>query len=1021
MKFSLRGVSSAAILAGLASALPAWAQAPQPVEQIGQAAPSTTSDEPATSDRVVITGSLIAGTREDQALPVTVFSTEELEEQGAPSALEFAKSLTVSGPTQGEANYHGGSASGNVGYNLRGIGSDKTLMLMNGRRFNDNASMIPAAALARTELLKDGAAVTYGADAVGGVVNFITLDNYTGLEGKVGYKYIDGSDGDYNASILGGYGEGDLNVLWSVEYEHRSPLRYLDRDWASLPFAVNPAPWSTLTNIATFTPRGPLPPGPFIPPPSGQFTLAQEFGPALGAGIRDGNPAQCAAIGGAGPLCNYGYGPYYNLVEDTDTYRAYLQANGAVSEYMNFHAEALYGQLKTVQTISPGLPSSRGPALAVGDAEFFIPVTNPFVSQFMTDKGYAGSPNLAGFTLASASNGYRPFAHNGTTAFGADQIIRNFDGQYWRASVGVDGHFGDSFGFLNDVNYDVALTYNQQLIARTLPDTLGFRMQEALNGFGGPNCSAQDLNPNRFGIQNPAAAGKNGCQWYNPFVTNFVNQPVLGLTNPESGTVRGLPVPAGATSWENSQALQRWLFDDGYVEDINTRLTLDAVLSGRLPVSLPGGNVGWALGFQAQQLEARSVVPSEFNNGATPCAWPGQLPAAPGTPNYTGCTLDRPGPYFFQSPDIPENQDQQSTSFFGEMQLPVLDNFNLAVAVRNEEFSRGLGDTVYKVSGKWDVWGPLSLRASYGTNFQAPPLSLRPGFIQNGQSSYTIAGQFLPAVTETRTDVVPATATSWNAGVIWQSAGFASDHDFRLIVDYFDIETENEFRTLATHNQVANAVWNSANRCAHPLISRIIILVTPETPNGTCTANMTIASFGGARTEFGNGPGVLTSGIDFQADYTLPIGDGDLAIGVSGTQVLKLEDTATTLDGFLITASDDRLGFLNFSGAGVAAPEFRVNTYLNYGLGPHNIRLMLGYVSAVSDDRPGIQYGETGEDWYGLDLHYTFDVTDTLRLFASIVNLEDRDPPGHQIEQSYDPRIASALGRTFELSIKKTF
>jgi iron complex outermembrane recepter protein len=173
MKFTLRGASSAALLLGLAGALPAWAQdtvaGPQPPAEADQA------------DRVVVTGSLIAGTPEDAALPVEVFTNEDLEEQGAPTALEFVKSLTISGPTTGEAYYFGGAGTtGSPSFNLRGIGADKTLTLLNGRRVSEAASSIPSIAIARTEILKDGAAVTYGADATGGVVNFISRDDFTG-------------------------------------------------------------------------------------------------------------------------------------------------------------------------------------------------------------------------------------------------------------------------------------------------------------------------------------------------------------------------------------------------------------------------------------------------------------------------------------------------------------------------------------------------------------------------------------------------------------------------------------------------------------------------------------------------------------------------------------------------------------------------------------------------------------------------------------------------------------------------
>ena len=253
MKFTLRGASSAALIVGLAGFMPAWAQ--DTVATVDQ--PAETAQQESTS-RVVITGSLIAGTPEDAALPVEVFTQEDLEEQGAPTALEFAKNLTISGFTQGEANFQGGSAPGAVSFNLRGIGAEKSLTLLNGRRVSTNVSFIPGAALARTELLKDGAAVTYGADAVGGVINFITRDEFVGLEANASYKYIDGSDGDYTASILGGIGDGDVNFLWSAEYEHRSPLTPDKRDWAITHYSTTLSPGSALSrnNSRASTLRG---------------------------------------------------------------------------------------------------------------------------------------------------------------------------------------------------------------------------------------------------------------------------------------------------------------------------------------------------------------------------------------------------------------------------------------------------------------------------------------------------------------------------------------------------------------------------------------------------------------------------------------------------------------------------------------------------------------------------------------------------------------------------------------------
>ena len=1042
MKFTLRGASSAALLLGLAGSFPAWAQdtvsGPQPP-----------AEESGDSDRVVVTGSLIAGTPEDAALPVEVFTQEDLEEQGSPTALEFAKNLTISGFTQGEANFQGGSAPGAVSFNLRGIGAEKSLTLLNGKRVSQNVSFIPGNAIARTELLKDGAAVTYGADAVGGVINFITRTDFVGLEANASYKYVDGSDGDYTASLLGGIGEGDVNFLWSVEYEHRSALTPDKRDWAVTPYSRNIAPWSALSNIGVYTPRGALPTVITPTGPGGQFTTADEFGAALGAGIYDNSLtvgsrlANCEAIGGAwstptspnAGFCRFGYFPFYNLVEDQDVYRAYGQVNAAVNDDMDFHLDVAYGQVRSATHVSPSLPTSRGPAQAQTGAELFIPRTNPYVNQFLADTGSTLAPTASGFTIAGAASSlYRTFAFQGTSAYGDDTALNEYDYQGFRISGGLTGRLGDWAGMASNVNYDASLTYNQTITRTTAPDMLGHRIQQALNGFGGPNCSAPDLDAGRLGTQNPAAAGKNGCLWLNPFMTSFQSNPALGLTNPQSGSNRNLAAPAGVSGWENSQVLQRWLYDDRESETVATGLTLDLIFSGETGVDLPGGALAWAVGLQGRQLENRQTVPSPFHNGSTPCQWPGQDPISAGRPGFTGC--EQSGPFVFFAPETPERADQQQTAFFGELQIPVLDNLNLSAAVRNEEFSGGIGDTVYKVSGKWDVWGPLSVRGSYGTNYLAPPIGLQAGEVTNGVTNYALAGsQWLPSVTVTDAQIGPATATSWNAGVIWQSEGFAADHDLSIIVDYFNIETSNEFRSLATTNQILNAVYSTTdafNACNHPLAGRVRYQDTPATPGGVCnplspptttpaaTATLT-TSLAGVTTVFGNGPGVLTNGIDYQINYSMPIGPGDFSIGATATQVLELRDTAALLDGFTVEGASNRLGELNLLGAARAAPEWSVNAFTTYRFDDHVFRLQADWRSKVVDDRPGNQFGENGEDPIYIDLIYLFNVTENLRFTAAVENIFDRDPAKYEIEYGYDARLGSALGRTIEVSLKADF
>src|SRR5881275_2948906 len=141
----------------------AYAQAPAPTE--------------ATTERVVVTGSYIPTAETESALPVTVYTAEVLQKAGANTPVEGLRQLpSFVGNTATENDSNGGD--GQAFINLRALGSENTLVLINGRRAFGitNVNAIPIAALARTEVLKDGASAIYGSDAVGGVVNLILLN-----------------------------------------------------------------------------------------------------------------------------------------------------------------------------------------------------------------------------------------------------------------------------------------------------------------------------------------------------------------------------------------------------------------------------------------------------------------------------------------------------------------------------------------------------------------------------------------------------------------------------------------------------------------------------------------------------------------------------------------------------------------------------------------------------------------------------------------------------------------------------
>jgi len=210
----------------------AYAQAPAPVPNAP--APSTE----ATTERVIVTGSYIPTAETESALPVTVYTAEVLKKQGANTPVEGLRQLpSFVGNSATENDSNGGN--GQAFINLRGVGSENVLTLINGRRAFEFADVnaIPIGALSRTEVLKDGAGAIYGSDAVSGVVNFIMLNGpgekpYEGAELFALYGNTSDTDAHVRQVYLrGGVTglDGKVSIAAAGEYYSRANLFSRDR------------------------------------------------------------------------------------------------------------------------------------------------------------------------------------------------------------------------------------------------------------------------------------------------------------------------------------------------------------------------------------------------------------------------------------------------------------------------------------------------------------------------------------------------------------------------------------------------------------------------------------------------------------------------------------------------------------------------------------------------------------------------------------------------------------------------
>lgn len=254
--------------------------------------PTLAFDENEEQNKITVTGYHLKRLDAEGPSPVVTYSKEELEKQGVLSIEDFVRTLNFNIGYQDSTQGSNGPASGAVGLNLRGIGLDSTLVLINGSRVADykglsfvDVSTIPWAAIERIEIVKDGASGIYGADALAGVVNFILKDDFEGHE--VNLSYSDATDGVGSEVQLDWvYGESwdatSLKAVLSVRNEDaifkadRYPGGTVDQrfrggyDWRS--FSASPP---SVFNFASFQ----ITPSPVCPT---EDLLETPFGTACG-------------------------------------------------------------------------------------------------------------------------------------------------------------------------------------------------------------------------------------------------------------------------------------------------------------------------------------------------------------------------------------------------------------------------------------------------------------------------------------------------------------------------------------------------------------------------------------------------------------------------------------------------------------------------------------------------------------------------------------------------------------------
>jgi iron complex outermembrane receptor protein len=435
-----------------------------------QTARTAVAAETAPLEEVVVTGTSIKGLNAETALPVQVLKREDIERTGATTTEDLFRQITSASAAGSVQTAQGtGVQSGSLSaISLRGLGSGRTLVLINGRRSSVygggvggangdsvDISAIPIASIERIEILKDGASAIYGSDAIAGVVNFILKSDYQGLEvnALAGVPTRSGGGTTESVSVFGGFGDlktDKYNATLGINYDHNSAILGSSRPFAS---RYNPQFGNDLTSSFAFPANVILPKGPIGTKGS---TTANPFAGNCGPNsINDVNfPAQC----------RFDNDGFVALQPEQKRLGENFDGHLAVGEDNQLYIEQSFSQTKTTQQVQPVPLSSANPLLP---GNSYIPYLTALLATYPTYNAAAtGALPGTGAFLLPPSSPYYPTAFaaaHGQAGQPLNLIYRDFANgprvteDTANALRGVIGFKGNALGW----DFDTGLLYSE--------------------------------------------------------------------------------------------------------------------------------------------------------------------------------------------------------------------------------------------------------------------------------------------------------------------------------------------------------------------------------------------------------------------------------------------------------------------------------------------------------------------------------------------------------------------------------
>ena len=869
---------------------------------------------------IEVTGTMIKRTSIETAQPVTVITAAQIKATGLTTIGSILEQLTSSGSALNTFANSGGNNSytggGQVNVDLRGLGAKRVLVLVNGKRWvtslggTVDLNTIPAAIIDHIEILQDGASAIYGSDAIAGVVNIITIKNFTGAMAHA-YMGMDQGNGmttgkTQNYDFTFGIGNNHGNLVFSVSdtkddgiTSNSNPIsNFQPGEIGNTGYGVRGSSATPQGRFIFIPPTNSTPNNPNnAPAPSTGLTSAQcpttNFGTAssplyypncdltLPFGSPGTSPSDFVPFVAADHF--NGYAPYNYLRTPDERYSIYTAGHYDLADNLTFSASGFFTHRQSQQQAAPTPLFFASSSIAVD-----ISANNKY--------------NPFGFDLntnAPIGPGLLELIGRRTMEFGPRQYNENentyrFDGGftgYFNAG-GSEWDWDTGYIFSQDSEIDTnygSLNINNVRIAEGFPSTCG----------AVPFCTPINL----FG----------------------------GQTNPMT-----------------AQQLQYI----GYTQQnqfVNNQRIYYADITNSTIATLPAGPIGLAAGYQ--YIEHDGIFQPD---SVAALGYDSFNPKVP-VPTTSGRTASDA---IYAEVELPLLAN-----------LPMAREMNLDLATRHTKYT-GFSSNTSRAALEWKPTGDLLIRGSWSQGFRAPSISELYQGVTNFSASlqdpcinWAVNPTISPVVKQRCENgfggisPVPPTYTTAGAGAaggsinvlesgnanlkpetsISRTVGFVYSPDwlagFNASFDYYKIEIENAIQTLGAQ-LIADGCYveGNLNDC-----SRIVR-----------TATGTIKSLNDAQTNIG---GTLTKGFDIDANYVFPttaIGTFNADLSATYVQTFELL-TPNGSGGQLVTTL---AGMQQNLGGGIypnAMPRWRAKASLRWTRGNYSVLWDMRFVSSLQE------------------------------------------------------------------------